>query len=472
MTSKYDSNLELSILSCVLNKGNSFYEIQDIVEPKTFYWLPNRNMWEAIIQVADNDLYIDKVTVINQMEKNNSLSNYFTEVGGVNGRDAVEYIVSMNSNSDFIESYAVQLSEAKSIRDIMDLSDRAKELAMKGKSSAEILSILDVESGKISGNSGAILSSLKGLGSALEESVQTVMDALKGDSKYIETGLEAIDNYIGGGYPGRLYIVGAASNDGKSALMTDIAYNVSISDEYLFDKNKKSIPNRKPHKVGFITLEMSAKEVVHRFVQIKTGIDPIRLEQGKVTEAEIREFEKSIAFMDSKKENLIFEDTPEMNISQLRQKIRKMVAEGCDFFIVDQLQQIQPMQSMANLSRHVIYDFITYRLKAFSREFNVPIFLAHQLNRSADQSQNKTSELSLANLNEGGERAADAILFIRHEKKNQEILSSWFHWVKNRQGRKGRKQVDFIGQHILFKDTEDDSPDGFKENQEHEEIAP
>jgi replicative DNA helicase len=118
---------------------------------------------------------------------------------------------------------------------------------------------------------------------------------------------------------------------------------------------------------------------------------------------------------------------------------------------------------MANLSRHVIYDFISYRLKAFAREFNVPIFLAHQMNRSADQKDAKNNELSLANLNEGGERAADSILFIRHEKENQEIKKSWFYWVKNRQGRKGRKQVNFIGQRITFEDMKEDLPLGFEE---------
>jgi replicative DNA helicase len=466
MAVQYDSQLELSILSAVINSGNSFYQVQDIIEPSSFYWKPNGTIWQCFVTIADNDLYIDKVTLLNQLGKIGGLTDYITEIGGISGKEAIEYLVNMNSNPEIIESYAIQLSESKNIRDVILLSDKAKEMALAGKSSAEILAMLDFDAGKISGNSGAILSSLKGLGDAVKESLETVTEALSGDSKYIETGIEAIDMYIGGGYPGRLVIDAAMSNDGKSALLADIMYNISISDKYLLDEKGKTRNDRKRHKTAFITLEMNAMEVVHRVIQILTGIDPIRLEKGKITEAERKEYQKALEVIDNKKDFVIFEDTPEMNVSQLRQKIRKMIAEGCDFVIVDQLQQIQPMQAMANLSRHVIYDFISYRLKAFAREFNVPIFLAHQMNRSADQKDSKNTELSLANLNEGGERAADAILFIRHEKENQEIKKSWFYWVKNRQGKKGRKQVNFIGQRITFEDIKEDFPPGFEEEPE------
>jgi replicative DNA helicase len=463
MSVQYDSNLELSILSSVINNGNSFYQVQDTIEPSSFYWKPNGTIWKCFIDIADNDLYIDKVTLLNQLSKIGYLEDYITEVGGISGRDAIEHLSKMNADHERVESYSIQLQETKSQREIILLSEKAKEMSLAGKSSAEILAMLDFDGGKILGNSSSILSSMKGLGDAVRESLETVSEALSGDSKYIETGIEAIDLYIGGGYPGRLVIDAAMSNDGKSALLTDIMYNISISDKYLLDENGKLRKDRKRHKTAFITLEMNAMEVVHRVVQILTGIDPIRLEKGKITEVERVDYQKALEIIDAKKDFVIFEDTPEMNISQLRQKIRKMVAEGCDFVIVDQLQQIQPMQAMANLSRHVIYDFISYRLKAFAREFNVPIFLAHQMNRSADQKDAKNNELSLANLNEGGERAADSILFIRHEKENQEIKKSWFYWVKNRQGRKGRKQVNFIGQRITFEDMKEDLPLGFEE---------
>ncbi len=462
MSVQYDSNLELTILSAVINNGNSYYQVQDTVEPASFYWKPNGVIWQCFMDIADNDLYIDKVTLLNQLSKTGYLENYITEVGGVSGKDAVEHLYNIKADHERIESYAIQLQECKSQREIILLSEKAKEMSLAGKSSSEILAMLDFDAGKILGNSGAIISSMKSLGDAVKESLKTVVEAMEGDSKYIETGIDAIDLFIGGGCPGRLVIDAASSNDGKSALLTNIMYNISISDKYLEYDDGTKRKDRKRHKTAFITLEMSAMEVVHRVVQMITGIDPIRLEKGKITESERLLFQKALDDIDSKKDFVIFEDTPDMNISQLRQKIRKMTAEGCDFVIVDQLQQIQPMQAMANQSRHVIYDFISYRLKAFAREFNVPIFLAHQMNRSADQKDSKDADLSLANLNEGGERAADSILFIRHEKENQIIQKSWFYWAKNRQGRKGRKQVNFIGHKITFEDMKEDLPPGFE----------
>ena len=446
--------LEQHVLSCVLKDGNCFYEIQDWLSHQSFQ-LMNADLWRAFEEISSNDLYIDKVTVANQLEKWGKLDSYIPFLGSENiGRDGIDYLFKLDSNPDKVLDYAKALSEIKNLRDITSLKDKVSIMIDTGKPSAEILSYMDSEGGKISGNSLTILSSLVGIREVIKQSKEVVGNALDGISRYIESGLSAIDDFIGGFHPGRLYIIAAMSGEGKSALLTDIAYNLAIDEEYLKTKGRRRI------KIGFINLEMTPLSVFHRLIQRITGIDSIRLEKGKFNEGEPALYQKAIEDLEEITDDVIvFENASEINISQVRQKIRKMVADGCELIIVDQLQQVQPPNNMLSLSRHTLYDFISYRLLAFAREFDVPIVLAHQLNRSADSYQNKNVELNLTSLNEGGERAANSVMFIRHKKESGEIKESYFWHVKNREGRTGRKQVKFTGKYLLFEDIEDDVPE-------------
>ena len=107
-----------------------------------------------------------------------------------------------------------------------------------------------------------------------------------------------------------------------------------------------------------------------------------------------------------------------------------------------------------NQPEYIRINYIAYRVKAYAREMNVPIILIHQMNRSADSGQNrgKFVEVGLSDLAQAGEKPCDAVLMIRHKKANQKIIETYFIWAKNRQGKKGIRQVEFQGERLLFKD--------------------
>ena len=76
------------------------------------------------------------------------------------------------------------------------------------------------------------------------------------------------------------------------------------------------------------------------------------------------------------------------------------------------------------------------------------------MNRSVESGQNRGQEKDpqLTDLASAGEKPADAVLMIRHKKEGQVPVQTWFHWVKNRQGMKGRREVKFDGKKALFED--------------------
>lgn len=95
--------------------------------------------------------------------------------------------------------------------------------------------------------------------------LRALEDKMKnGDSIGIKTGINDLDYNINNLQKGRLYIVGARSGMGKSALMCSFA-------EYM----------EKSHKVGIISLEMKSTELKQRIACIRGKIPHWKIEKGR-----------------------------------------------------------------------------------------------------------------------------------------------------------------------------------------------
>jgi replicative DNA helicase len=442
----------MQIIKCVIEDGNAFEEVKDLVDMgggyRIFWWRPFQNCWKAFEEISKNDLYIDSVSFINQLEKTGLLNAVITsndepeneDDKTLSGRDAIKRIMRVDANRDNIETYVSQLIEVNALRQIQVHTKAADESVLKGKPSAEVLANLDFELSKIVSISGAKNFNLTNVKDVAKQAMEDILIAYGGKSPYIETGISCIDEIFGGSAPGCLYMVAANSGEGKSVLLSDLAYNWSVIND---------------QKTGFITLEMSNKEVVNRFIQIITGIDSIRIRKGSLKESELEQCRKALEIIQSG--NIIFDDSPELNVAQVRQKCRKMKAEGCTNVLIDQLQQVLPPQNLMGKQESVIYDFTAYRFKAFSREFDLGIWFAHQTNKD---DKNYKDNVSLSKINYGGVRACDGVLIITHEGEQ-----SFFNFVKNRHGKKDKCEVLFDRQHVFFKDIKPSLPPELEESE-------
>jgi replicative DNA helicase len=304
---------------------------------------------------------------------------------------------------------------------------------------SEILAKVDFETGKIATFTGAKSNALKNARDVAKESYEQFEKTANGENVYIPSGIDAIDDFTNGFFRGRLYMFSAASNDGKSSLALDIVNNLAVDNG---------------RKVFLLTLESSAQEIHNKLIQIRTGIPSLRIEKASIRDEEQEKFRK--AYKDISDAPIIYDDSSELILPILRTKIRKAVADGAELVIIDQLEQLLIGGGGDTQAEHIRINYIAYRVKAYAREMNVPIILIHQMNRSADSGQNrgKFVDVTLADLAQAGEKPCDAVLMIRHKKMNQKIIESYFIWVKNRQGKKGQRQVEFVGERLLFKDIE------------------
>lgn len=434
MPQNFNDTIEVNCLACLMKDGSLFPIVEDILEKKSFGFPSYGIIFQSIKDVVYNDLYPDLVTIEADLDRKGLLGSVTVLSNGLRGKSALEYLASLETNVENLESYAFQIQEFQAIRQLTELNEKIRKSIDSGKRPFEILSMVDLETGKIAAFVGAQSKNIKTAKDVAGESVDTFKDAANGKSKYILTGLNAWDDFTNGLYPERLYIISARSNEGKSALAQNFLYNISVVNK---------IP------CHFFTLEMSAQEVNNRLVQIMTGISPLALERGELRESEIEPYQNAIkAIRDSPH---TYDDSPELNLALLRTKIRKAVSAGSKVIFIDQLEMLNIGGSGDNQAEYLKLNFITYKLKSYAREMAIPIVLIHQLNRSSEKSENRNKEvdLVLSDLSQSGERAADVVLMLRTKGTPK------FYFTKNRQSRKGSRPVGWDGSHIRFSDLPD-----------------
>jgi replicative DNA helicase len=438
MAQTYNEALEISVLSCLLRDGSLFPIVEDVIEKKSFGWTPFGNIYQSIKDIINSDLYPDSISVQADLDRKGLLDG--TRVLGKElvGKDAIDYIRDYKDcELANLESYAYQLQAVQATRQLYGLKDKFGDMLEKGESPYQILSNLDIESGKIASFIGFKSNSMRLSNDVAKESVERFSEAVNGHGRYISTGINGWDDFVGGLAPQKLYMVAAYSSDGKSALLEDLVYNVAV---------KQGI------KVFIMSGEMSSPEVNNRLVQIITGISPVNIDKGKLLEGETVKFEDAIKIL--KDAPIIYDDSSEIILAMLRTKIRKAVAEGAKLVVIDQLENLMIGGTGDAQAEHIRLNHIAYRVKAYCRENDIPIVIAHQTNRSSESGQNRGKNLDpqMADVNQAGEKPCDAILIIKHFREGQEITESWFHWVKNRFGRKGKRKIGFDGPHIKFYD--------------------
>jgi replicative DNA helicase len=436
MTVAFNEGIETSVLSCIFKDGSLYSIVEDILERNMFGHPPFGIVYQSICDIVSNDLYPDSITICADLDRKGILDRIYVPSKGLRGREAIDFIAKMEVNKENIESYAYQVSEMFANTQLVELAKDIEEGVKNGKRPIEILSHMDLQAGKISAHVGGQSKNIRSAKDVAEKSVEQFEEAMGGKDLYIPTKIKAWDDFTGGLYPGRTYMVAAMSNDGKSTLVLDIAKNVCVEDKV---------------KTFLLSFESSAEELNNKFVQILTGIHSQNIEKGKLLPSDVEPFKSAIKMISSSP--LIYDDSSELSIAMLRTKVRKAVAEGAKLIIIDQLEQLF-ISNNDNQAEHIKLNYMSYRIKAIARENSVPIIIVHQTNKSAESGQNrgKNVDSQLGDINQGGQKACDAILIIRHQKENQEIIKSFFDWVKNRQSQKGRRQVKFIGSRLLFRD--------------------
>jgi replicative DNA helicase len=246
-------------------------------------------------------------------------------------------------------------------------------------------------------------SDFKLLSEILHDEVDRLEKLSTGETELTGTpsGFRDIDAITGGFQPGNLIIVAARPAMGKSALVANIAENVSV---------KRQLP------VAFFSLEMSEVELAQRFIACRARISGDKLRKGQVSQKDWPKVVRACNELEAAP--LWFDDSSDLGLLDLRAKARRLHAQtqdsgGLGLVIVDYLQLMRSDDPRANRVEQVAQ--MSRGLKILARELEVPVLAISQLSRAPEQRHPPKPMLS--DLRESGaiEQDADVVAFLYRE---------------------------------------------------------
>ena len=229
----------------------------------------------------------------------------------------------------------------------------------------------------------------------------------------ISTGLMDLDKQLGGLHPSDLLILAGRPSMGKTALATNIAFNVAKA--YAWEPQPDG--SRKTFNggiVAFFSLEMSAEQLSMRILADASGVSSDRLRKGEIDASEFGRVRD--AAIEIQEAPLYIDATGGLSISKLAARARRLKRQhGLDLVVVDYLQLVTASEGTRSEGRVQEVSQITMGLKSLAKELGVPVIALSQLSRQVEQREDKRPQLS--DLRESGsiEQDADAVMFVYRE---------------------------------------------------------
>ena len=421
---------EESVLGSVMLSIDAANAVMDRLAASDFYTPSHQAIYEAIVQLYNENQPIDAVTVSDMLRRREELER----IGGVGYLtrliDSVPTASNVRYYTDVVEEDSLRRSMIKAGSLIADLAFEQEAQIIDLLDQAE-QRVLQVAERRIGDGLQAVSPMLQGVLERIEE-----MAASGAELTGLSTGFRDLDRKLAGLQKSNLIVVAARPSMGKSAFALNIAHNVAAGGEV----------------VAVFSLEMSREEIVQRLLCSVGRVDSMKLRTGnlgplwqRVVNAASRLY-KIPMYMD---------DAAQVTVTDIRAKCRRLKRSvGLGLVVVDYLQL---MSGFRRENRQQEIAEISRSLKELARELDVPILAVSQLNRAVEQREDKRPRLG--DLRESGavEQDSDVVMFIyRHEYYHPEDIESKgvaeILVAKHRSGAVGKVDMTFLPEFTLFTD--------------------
>ncbi|HVX99866.1 MAG TPA: replicative DNA helicase [Pseudorhodoplanes sp.] len=416
---------EQALLGAILVNNEAFYRVSDFLEPRHFFEGIHQKIFEVAASLIRAGKVASPVTLKTFLPADMdigglTLSQYLARLAAeattvINAQDYGRTIYDLSIRRALIVIGEDMVNEAFDAP--VDFAPRV-QIENAERKLYEI-----AETGKYDGG-------FQRFAQALTTAVDMAARAYQRDGKLsgLATGLRDLDAKMGGLQHSDLVIIAGRPGMGKTALATNIAYNVAKAwqGEVRADGHTSTVNGG---IVGFFSLEMSAEQLATRIIAEQTGIPSSTIRRGGITEAE---FER-IKDMSIELQHLPFyvDETGGLSIAQLAARARRLKRQrGLDLLIVDYIQLLQGSTRRSSENRVQEITEITTNLKALAKELNVPLIALSQLSRQVENRDDKRPQLS--DLRESGsiEQDADVVLFVFREE----------YYLANKEPRPGTEE--------------------------------
>jgi replicative DNA helicase len=430
----HDDVAEQSILGAVLIDKDAMVDVAEYLRPSHFYKEAHGKIFAAMMELYEQHEPIDAVTVASQLKKEGTLK----EVGGASYLSELLGIVPTSAHA---ERYGRIIQENYTKRKLVEAAAKITQFAFREEGSAQAI-VDEAEAEIFAIAQQATRRDFLPIKDALASSFDRLDELHKraGGLRGVPTGFVDLDNKLSGMQDSNLLILAARPGTGKTAMVLNIAQHIGV---------------REKMPVGMFSLEMSKEELVDRLLVSQADIDAWRLKTGKLSDDDFAKLSEAMGEL--AEAPIYIDDTPGMNIIEMRTKARRLQVErGVKLIIVDYLQLADSGRRFDNRVQEV--SLISQSLKNLARELRIPVLACSQLSRAVEARGSKVPELS--DLRESGsiEQDADVVMFLYREEQDMtqwgETIPTKLRISKHRNGPLGEIDLMFRGDRIRFHSVE------------------
>ncbi len=348
----------------------------------------NRIVYRAITALHEEGQAVDLLTVSAWLEKR----GLFAKIGGYHYLAGLLLTVQSSAR---LHSHCLELLELYAKRKI---SHMAYELFSKAKEATvdphELLSEAQIVLNRL--HDSLQIRQVQTVANLFDAAIDRVVKATQTPDGItgVATGLKALDKITGGFQPSNLIIIAARPSMGKTSLGLAMARMAASN----------------PDPCLFVSLEMSANELVTKLIATETAHSPSQLCRGAGMNREQAEALRTDAAA-LRQLPIIIDDTPGLSIGEFRAKATKAKQEhGIKWIIVDYLQLMTGEKKGGNREQEI--SSISRGLKLVAKELNIPIVALCQLSRSPELRGGDKRPI-LSDMRESGaiEQDADVVIF-------------------------------------------------------------
>ncbi|MCO6486872.1 MAG: replicative DNA helicase [Phaeodactylibacter sp.] len=160
--------------------------------------------------------------------------------------------------------------------------------------------------------------------------------------------------------------------------------------------------------VAIFSLEMSALQLAQRVISMEAEISGMKMRNGQLEEYEWQQLNAALERISEVP--LFIDDTPGINIFELRAKARRLkMQHDIDLIIIDYLQLMSGGGDNQRGNREQEVSAISRALKGLAKELSVPVIALSQLSRAVEV-RGGTKRPQLSDLRESGCLTGDTLL--------------------------------------------------------------
>ena len=434
-TPPQDVAAEQSVLGAMLISKDAVADVIANVQSQDFYRPAHETIYDVIMDLFGRGEPADAITVVAELTKMGELSR-------IGGAPYIHDLISMVPTAANAGYYARIVRERSVLRRLVEAGTRIVQLgyATDGAEVDDVVNNAQAEIYNVTENKGsedyAVLSSF--LGDAIDEieAGQNETNGLTG----VPTGLTDLDELTNGLHPGQMIVVAARPAMGKSTLGIDFVRSASIK-----------------HKMTSVvfSLEMSRSEIATRIIAAEGRVHMQRLRNGDMDEGDWQRLAQAQSRMADAP--LFIDDSPNMSLMEIRAKCRRIKQQhDLKLVVIDYLQLMSSGKRVESRQQEV--SEFSRALKLLAKELEVPLIAISQLNRGAEQRQDKRPAIS--DLRESGsiEQDADMVILVHrpdaYEKESDRAGEADLIIAKHRNGPTADLTVAFQGHYSRFVDMQ------------------